>query len=57
MSHNRKVTKYTNAYDFTDGKLVPISLETGGYAHPDTIAFLKRFIKYGMSDGTATEPA
>ena len=55
--HKRKVTKYTNAYDFTVGTLVPISFETGGYAHPDTIAFFKRYIKYGMSAGTATEPA
>ena len=36
--------------------LVPLSFETGGYAHPDTMAFFKRYIKYGMSDGTATEP-
>ena len=55
-AHKRKVTKYTTAYDFTVGTLVPISFETGGYAHPDTIAFFTRFIKYGMSDGTATKP-
>ena len=46
----------TNAYDFTVGTLVPISFETDGYAHPDTISFFTRYIKYGMSDGTATEP-
>ena len=49
--------QYSNAYDFTFGTQVLISFETGGYAHPDTIAFFKRFIKYGISDGTATEPA
>ena len=55
-AHKRKITKYTTAYDFPCGTLVPISFETGGYAHPDTMDFFKRYIKYGMSDGTATEP-
>ena len=54
--YKRKITKYTTAYDFPFGTLVPISFETGGYAHLDTMAFFKRYIKYGMSDGTATEP-
>ena len=54
-AHKRKITTYTTAYDFPYGTLVPISFETGGYAHPDTMAFFKRYIKYGMSDGTATE--
>ena len=59
--HKQKITKYTTAYDFTVVTLAPISFETGGYAHPDTMAFFKRFIKYGMSDGISdgavTEPA
>ena len=56
-AHKRKITDYTTAYyDFPYGTLVPISFETGGYALPDTMAFFKRYIKYGMSDGTATEP-
>ena len=27
-----------------------------GYVCPVTVAFFKRYIKYGISDGTATEP-
>ena len=33
-AHKRKITKYTTAYDFPYGTLVPILFETGGYAHP-----------------------
>ena len=50
-AHKRKVTNYTTAYDFTAGTLVPLSFETGGYADPDTIALLKRYVKYACLKG------
>jgi hypothetical protein len=55
-AHQGKLTKYNKHFVIPDSCLVPFAFETSGYADPRTVAFLKRYIKYGMSTGTATEP-
>jgi len=55
-AHQRKLTDYSKHFDIPVGLLVPFSFETSGYADDNTIKFLKRFVKWGMSTGTATEP-
>ena len=56
VAHKRKVTKIHKCLRLHGRDTVSISFETGRYAHPDTTAFFKKFIKYNISDGTATEP-
>ena len=55
-AHQRKLTMYNKHFVIPDSCLVPFAFETSGYADTRTIDFLKRYIKYGMSTGTATEP-
>jgi hypothetical protein len=55
-AHQRKVTMYNKHFVIPDSCLVPFAFETSGFADSRTIDFLKRYVKYGMSTGTATEP-
>ena len=55
-AHKRKITMYNKHFVIPDSCLVPFAFETSGYADVRTISFLKRYIKYGMSTGAATEP-
>jgi hypothetical protein len=51
-----KLTSYNNLFDIPVGRLVPFSYETGGFVDPDTLDFIRTFVKYGMAEGDETEP-
>jgi len=52
----KKLTSYNNLFDIPVGRLVPFSYETGGFVDPDTLNFIRTFVKYGMAEGDETEP-
>jgi len=51
-----KLNMYNKHFVIPDGYIVPLSFETSGFADPETVGFLKDYVKYGMSTGPATEP-
>jgi len=52
----KKLTSYNSLFDIPVGRLVPFSYETGGFVCPQTMDFIRTFVKYGMATGAETEP-
>ena len=52
----KKLASYYSLFDIPVGRLVPFSYETGGFVCPQTMDFIRSFVKYGMATGAETEP-
>ena len=55
-SNKSKELQYSKLFDIPVGSLVPFAVETGGRWHPAARDFVKRWVKFGMSEGDHAEP-